>query len=254
MERIRKPFQGVTNIIRFNWHFYVLAALLVGMIWIVNTALGTKFTAYATLLTGIIVLPIIVSLAVSIYVYDYSGLYTMPWLCGIKLQHGATIINVHAGLDEFSVFLRLRFPEATLRVFDFYDNNKHTEVSIKRARNAYPPFPGTTSISSDTLPTAESSADLILVALAAHEIRNEQERIRFFQELKRTIKPEGLIIVTEHLRDLPNFLAYSIGFFHFLSGISWNHTFSNSQLQIRQKLKTTPFINSYILTKNGTAY
>ena len=28
----RKPFQGVSNIIRFNWHFYLLALVMVSLL------------------------------------------------------------------------------------------------------------------------------------------------------------------------------------------------------------------------------
>ena len=37
----------------------------------------------------------------------------------------------------------------------------------------------------------------------------------FFRELKRVLAPGGRVIVTEHLRDLANIAAYSIGAWHF---------------------------------------
>ena len=80
-----------------------------------------------------------------------------------------------------------------------------------------PPFPGTRSINTSNIPLPEDSADKIFVTLSAHEIATDDERIAFFTALKRSLKPAGQIVVTEHLRDLPNFLAYTIGFFHFLS-------------------------------------
>ena len=36
MEKMRKSFQGVMNIIRFNWHFYVFAFILVLLLVIVG--------------------------------------------------------------------------------------------------------------------------------------------------------------------------------------------------------------------------
>jgi hypothetical protein len=59
--------------------------------------------------------------------------------------------------------------------------------------------------------------DQIFVLLSAHEIRDRQERAIFFSRLKESLKSEGSIVVLEHLRDLPNFIAYTIGFFHFFS-------------------------------------
>ena len=88
---------------------------------------------------------------------------------------------------------------------------------------------------------------------AINEIRQEAERTVFFKELHRILNPQGQIIVTEHLRDLPNFLAYTIGFFHFIAKHSWFKTFENAQLTLQQELKITPFISTFILDTNGTA-
>ena len=130
---------------------------------------------------------------------------------------------------------------------------RHTEASIRRARNACRPFPGTRSISTADVPLPDDSADKIFVTLSAHEIRNRGERIAFFKALKRCVKPAGQVVVTEHLRDLPNFLAYTIGFLHFLSAASWNKTFRQAGLAITATRKTTPFITTFVLEKHGTS-
>ena len=87
--------------------------------------------------------------------------------------------------------LQTKFKNAELIALDFYDPKKHTEVSIKRAREAYPPFANTTQIQTSHLQLESNSADKIFVILSAHEIRNENERITFFKELTRVIKPSG---------------------------------------------------------------
>ena len=135
------------------------------------------------------------------------------------------MVNIHAGFDETSILLSTKFPDAELIVFDFYDPEKHTEVSIKRARKAYPSYPNTKKIITSTIPLGDSCADKIFVTLAAHEIRDDNERIIFFKELYRILKTGGQIFVTEHHRDLYNFIAYTIGFFHFHSYSTWTNTF-----------------------------
>src|SRR5208282_3268556 len=122
---------------------------------------------------------------------------------------------------------------------------------IRRARRACLPLPGTRSIGTADIPLPDDSADKVFLTLSAHEIRNRDERIVFFQSLKRCLKPTGQILVTEHLRDLPNFLAYTVGFFHFLSAASWHETFRQAGLRIAAKRKTTPFITTYVLEKHG---
>jgi len=138
-------------------------------------------------------------------------------------------------------------------VFDFYNPKDHTEVSIKRARNAYPPYPGTKHVSTVKLPAADHSADFVAAIFAAHEIRKDEERIAFFNELNRMVIPGGKIIVTEHLRDFPNFFAYNVGFFHFLPRATWMKTFHSSGWQIQQELKITPFVTTFILEKHGAS-
>lgn len=140
MEKLRKPLQGVTNIIRFNWHFYLLSAIMVLMLLTSNYFLNKNFHFYTNLLCIIIIAAMLITLIASFYIYDLSNLYSLSWLNGLTIQPNARIININAGFDETSELLSLKFPAAGLTVFDFYDPQKHTEVSIKRARKAYPPY------------------------------------------------------------------------------------------------------------------
>ncbi len=251
METMRKPFEGIYNIVRFNWHFYALALAGIVLLLLAGLLLWPSFAFAAIIASALIALPLISSLLISYYIYDCSALYSLSWLDPISLSKGSSIVNIHAGFDESSHLLKHKFPDTELSVLDFYDPAKHTEVSIKRARKAYPAFPGTQTISTSHLPLTESSSDCIFLILAAHEIRNEEERLAFFTGLKQALKPDGKIIVTEHLRDLPNFMAYTIGFFHFLPESHWKKAFRDSGLHIKERFRITPFINTFILTKHG---
>jgi ubiquinone/menaquinone biosynthesis C-methylase UbiE len=248
MEKIRKPFQGVSNIVRFNWHFYVLSMVAILVILWANYADKLPLF-YTNILLFFIITPTLISLLVSYYVYDFSNLYKLDWLDDMFLFPNDTILNINAGFDETSVLLKEKYPTSELIVFDFYDPKKHTEVSIKRARNAYPPYPNTVSINTSKLPLPDKSIDIIFVTFAAHEIRNDSERVIFFKELHRILTKNGKIVVTEHLRDVSNFLAYNIGFFHFMSKKSWYTTFENSQFEIGKEQIITPFISTFILKK-----
>lgn len=251
METKRSAFQGVWNIIRFNWHFYVLALAAVLVIIGVDYIAGNAFYFYKNLLLTLLAGTTAITLLVSFYVYDLSNLYTLDWIenAGEEVK---TIVNINAGFDETSTLLKGRFKNAALIVLDFYDPTRHTEISIERARKAYPPYPGTRLVSTSRLPPDDDSADRIFVILSAHEIRDKEEQVIFFGELRRILRPAGQIVVTEHLRDLPNFLAYNIGFFHFHAYRSWCTTFQKAGLKIEKEIKVTPFITTFILKKNGT--
>lgn len=235
MEQIRKPFQGILNIIKFNWHFYILSIVLLCGLLVLYYYFPSHF--YILVIFTLILATTLISLSVSYYVYDLSNLYQLDWLADSNEK--LKIVNISAGFDETSALLRAKFAAAELIALDFYNPKTHTEVSIKRARKAYPAFPNTKEITTSNLTLEEGSIDKIFVILAAHEIRDEVERVVFFNELKKALKPNGEIFVTEHLRDSANFFAYNIGFFHFLSKSSWYKTFTASKLKIGREQKIT---------------
>ncbi len=250
MEINRSPFQGVLNIIRFNWPFFLSASIAIGA----ALSLYGYFPApLSTLifLGGIIAASAtLLSLIVSYYIYDVSDLYQLTWLTAND-QH--KILTINAGFDETSILIQQKCAPNHLTIADFYDPTLHTEASIQRARKAYPPPSATISVKSQQLPFAKHHFDKTISILAAHEIRDPVERIQFFKELVRVTQPHGQIIITEHLRDWNNFLAYTIGFLHFYSRAPWLHTFKAANLNLQQEIKTTPFIRTFILTPHGTA-
>lgn len=251
MELIRKPFQGVINIIRFNWHFYVLAGVFIGIALLFAFALSYPYQPILLIFVTLATITIAVSLGVSHYAYDRSPLYAFNWLPLPEQDDALHILNLHAGFDETSALLRQKFPHGKLSVIDFYDPQKHREPSIRRARKAYPPYPGTLRATTGQLPLENGTVDRVFVILSAHEIRDERERIEFFRELNRIMKPGAVLYVTEHLRDIPNFLAYTIGFLHFHSHNSWMRTFREAGFRVEREIGTTPFISTFLLHKNG---
>jgi SAM-dependent methyltransferase len=252
MERLtRKPFQGVTNIIRFNWHFYVIAFVFVAALFVTKRFLPANLNIAATILALLAILGTAISLTVSYYVYDCSNLYSLDWLNNLAIGSGKQLVNINAGFDETSWLLTNKYSDSQLTVFDFYDSEKHTEVSIERARKVYATFPGTKTISTNAIPLEENSTDYIFLILAAHEIRNDEERILFFRQLKNALRTDGKIILVEHLRDFNNFFAYNFGFFHFISRNTWKQTITQAGLSIETEIKITPFISTFILGKNG---
>lgn len=243
----RKPFQGTYNIIRFNWHYYVLITIL-----IIVLLYGSKFLPdmlhTATLLACLIlVLITFISMAVSYYIYDYSGLYSFNWLNDIVKGQNKQLVNITAGFDETSTILSGKYSSSKVIALDFYDPAKHTEVSIKRARKAYPAFEHTQTVSTTNAGLQPNTVDYFTLIFAAHEIRDNKERVCFLKQLKDALKDDGRIIIAEHKRDYVNFLAYNIGTFHFLSNKTWISTFEKANLVIESETKINPFITLFIL-------
>lgn len=244
----RKPFQGVLNILRFNWDFYLMAAI--GLV--VAIVLASVIAALAILpdwlnvfvLLGCLGLVyfVIGSLVVSYWVYDASPLYKWKWLESFLEKTPKQALNIHAGFDESSESLVRLYPDIALEIADFYDPEQHTEKSIERARAAYPPPPTVQSVQPTQLPYSDHSFDTIFLLFAAHEIRNPEERIQFFHELKRILKTSGELVLVEHLRDIANVLAFGPGAWHFYPLNEWQQLAEEVGFQVAIQKKATPFV------------
>lgn len=244
---MRGPYEGMWNVVRFNWPKY-----LVGIVVVFAAALAACTTAGTTssILTGAAALAgvaLILPLLASHLIYDRSDLYTLSWLNRFPSTWTGSVLNINAGFDETSALIRKRLPNCVLEVVDFYDPKLHTEASIERARQAYTSFPGTRPVGTDFKPLAEKSMDLALAFLSLHEVRNPQERIEMLLAINRILKPDGRLIITEHMRDLPNFIAFNFGYLHFHSQATWLDVFDHSGFQVESTSKTTAFLTTYIL-------
>lgn len=249
----RSAFQGVSTVVRFNWHLYALALGGATILSLVACLVPAWLARPLLLLPALVVLSVAVSLTATWLAYDSSGLYRLRWL-DPWMPAGCKAANIHAGFDETTGLLRTRFPAVSWHVLDFYDPVKHTEISIRRARRAHPPATDTTAIPTRNLPFADAFFDRILLTLAAHEIRDTDERIGFFRELHRTLADNGLLIVTEHLRDPKNIAVYNLGAWHFHSPSAWKTAFATSRFEVVAVLKPAPLITTFILKKHGYSF
>lgn len=157
----RKPLQGVFNIVRFNWHFYVIAILIFGFVLICqNISLGL-WKLFWTALIFCITYGVLISLLISYYIYDFKDFYSLNWLKLVNVEKPKNIININAGFDETSLILEDKFPNGNLKILDFYNQNLTTEISIERARKAYPPIKNTKNIFINNLPIEDNFSELI---------------------------------------------------------------------------------------------
>jgi ubiquinone/menaquinone biosynthesis C-methylase UbiE len=246
MEIKRRNFQGVLNILSFNRHFYVFGLIALALIII-----SYLLFSWSTLLFWLVILAflygLIMPLIVSAYVYDFSGYYNFDWLKNYKFtdSEDKQILNINAGFDETSFIIKNHFPKSDLQVFDFYNAEQHTEPAIIRARKVSLVYPNTQQILSNAIPLKDNSVDLIFLLSAAHEIRTQDEKIQFLKECNRVCKSTGNVIMIEHLRDFPNFVAFTIGFTHFFSKNTWRKAFQGAGFSTFTEQKFTPFMSIF---------
>lgn len=245
MEKRRK-FQGALNILSFNRHFYVLGLGILAAL--IASHLLIEWSAILFwLITAAFLYGLIMPLIVSAYVYDFSGYYSFHWLKNLigNDERVKLIVNINAGFDETSFIIKNKFPHSDLKVFDFYNARQHTEPAIKRARKVSLVYPNTQQIASDVIPLKDNTVDIVFLLSAVHEIRSHEEKVQFLKECYRLCKPGGKVIMVEHLRDFPNFLAFSVGFSHFFSRSVWKNAFERAGFSSFQETKFTPFMSIF---------
>jgi ubiquinone/menaquinone biosynthesis C-methylase UbiE len=246
MEIKRRNFQGVLNILSFNRHFYVFGLMALTLI-IISFLTFNWSTFLLWILIFAFLYGLIMPLIISAYVYDFSGYYNFDWLKNYNFTdaEGKQILNINAGFDETSFIIKNHFPKSDLQVFDFYNSDQHTEPAIIRARKVSQVYPNTQQIISNAIPLKDNSVDLIFLLSAAHEIRSQAEKIQFLKECNRVCKPTANVIMIEHLRDFPNFVAFTIGFNHFFSKNTWKKAFEGAGFSTFAEQKFTPFMSIF---------
>lgn len=246
METKRKKYQGVINILSFNRHFYVYGISLLAII-IVNYLMLQWSTTLFWLIIAAFIYGLIMPLIISVYIYDFSGYYDFNWLKKLNIKDSSEnqLININAGFDETSFIIKSHFPKSNLKVFDFYNAERHTEPAIIRARKISSIYPKTQQIKSDTIPLKDKSVDVIFLLSAAHEIRDYKEKIEFLKECHRLCKPNAKVVMVEHLRDLPNFMVFTIGFTHFFSKNTWKKVFKKAGFSTFDETKFTSFMSVF---------
>ena len=251
MELARRKFQGVLNILSFNRHFYVIGLsvllLIISGCLFLNVSNSIIWFIIATFLYGLL-MPLIVSA----YVYDFSGYYSFNWLDQFLISDTkeSLFVNINAGFDETSFSIKDKFPKSDLKVYDFYNSEKHTEPAIIRARKVTLKYPNTQQINHKNIPLKDNSVDVVFLLSAVHEIRNDKEKTEFLSECKRICKRNGQIIMVEHLRDVPNFFAFSVGFTHFFSSKTWKNVFRKAGFTSIREIKFTPFMSVFNAVNN----
>lgn len=239
----------MTNIILFNWPFYLAAGIVffvsLAGLFAIDVAMAKLACLLALAGAGYF---IFVSLGVSHLIYDRSDLYRWKWLDrALKEAGNGQSVFCHSGLDEASEAIRERISPDTWITLDHFDAEQMTEPSIQRARRLCPPAPGTVPARFDGWPVAPVSTDVIFGLLAIHEFRSEDERGRWFGEALRCLRPQGRIILVEHLRNGANFLAFGPGFLHFHSAASWKRCWERAGLRAADEFPITPWLRAFVL-------
>jgi SAM-dependent methyltransferase len=244
---LRGPFDGVLQIVRYNWSLYVgailAAAAVIMLVWLMHPPPAAAVVLIAGAAAGVFWLA--ASLGVSYYVYDLSDLYRWEWIRSRLADHPHDLVNVHAGLDETSEALRRLYPATELAVLDIYDREEMPEPSIARAR-AEAGSTGAIRADFRKLPLASGSVDAMCAIFAAHELRRAAAKEAFFGEAWRVLEPGGRLLLVEHLRNGWNLAAFGPGAFHFFPRREWLRVANACGFQLVEEISRTVFVRAFV--------
>ena len=181
--------------------------------------------------------------------FDRSELLDGQWLTEELPQAPSRWVQINVGLEETTLPLHEVFPGAEGKMLDLYNPAVMTEPAVTRARQQKADV-ATIAVQPDSLPVEDGWGEVVVVMLAAHEIRDDQKRERFFQELWRVVSPEGNVIVVEHLRDLAAALAFGPGILHFFPRGEWLRLGRRVGLELERERRITPFVRVFVYRRH----
>ncbi len=246
---MRRPCQGVLQILRFNWLFYMAGAAVIAMALLAAPLLPRPWRVSVLIGVAPGLFWMISSLLVSHYVYDRFPLYDLTWITGALSRTPRRWLNIHCGLDETSTLLAAILPGAEFSVADIFDARITTEASIRRARRVAPNTIPAIPTRFDDLPFGSGAFDAVFCLFTAHELRRDWQREALFGEIARILTPGGEAVLMEHSRDWWNFLAFGPGFLHFFSQRAWRRTAFRAGLAVQSEFPMTHFVRVYILRR-----
>lgn len=243
---MRRSFTHACRLATYNWPLYgfaIVACLLGGVVAAEPTISPVirVMAAIGAFLAGWFALA---SFAAFHWMFDRSRLLDGHWLLDLVKNRPQNWVQLSACLEQTTLPLDVVFPDASGQVIDLFDPAVTTEPALMRARQG-------TAVSNvaltktDALPIGTGEADLVVVTLFAHEIRDRLRRRRLFTELRRIISQSGSVVLVEHLRNLPAALAFGPGLFHFYPRSEWLRLATQAGLVMRCEDSMTPFVHVF---------
>jgi len=247
----RGQFDGVLQIVRYNWTLYIVAVLVSTLVVFLVDVVHPPAALAGLLILGALapVFWLALSLAVSHYVYDRSDLYRWEWIRDRVAPSPQHVVNIHAGLDETSPALQEMYPAAEVTILDIYDPAEMPEPSIARARREARSTHASVKADFRRLPLETASADLVTVIFVAHELRRAASKEAFFREAWRVLPPGGRLLLVEHLRDGWNLAAFGPGAFHFYPRHEWLRVAGATGFQLGEEFSRTLFVRAFVFVR-----
>jgi SAM-dependent methyltransferase len=192
---------------------------------------------------------VVASLAASWWVYDLSELHRWGWVEPLLPECRDSWLVIHAGFDAAGPGLAAMLG-GKVAVIDVATALRHISPSLRRARRRAPANATTVGVvgtAGRLLPIADRSVDGVVLAFAAHEVRDVAQRELLFDELHRVLKPGGRVVLVEHVRDAANIAVFGPAAWHFLPRREWERLADRAAFTPGTEVSQTPFVRAWSL-------
>ena len=237
-------FHHALRVARFNRPLYLgaLIGVIAGVIVIAIASTPTWLRVLAAIGVFVAIWLSCASFFAFHWMFDRSPLLSGSWLPPLLDSPPKRWLQLNAGLEETTLPIGSLFPEAKGETIDIYDPVSMNEPALNRARGER----SATSLRSDD----NEPCDLIVITLAAHEIRDASKRTALFLSAKARLAPNGRLILVEHLRDFAAFLAFGPGITHFFPRSEWLRLTREAGLNLLAEESVTPFVRVFVCAAN----
>lgn len=236
-------------VLLFNYPKILLGLTVSIVLYLISRFLENEIlSGLALVFSGLIILNIILSIVASYLLYDRSDLYQLEKLPDyIDLDKVRNAVFIHASFDPVSGLLEKKYPQMNLVVCDIFENRHLEDKMIDVSKRVFPPNPNEIKIDPTKLPFADDSQEIIFAITALHEVLEHDKRVAFFREARRVLKGDGILVMSEQMRDGINLLFFSIGAFHFLSKKNWKRAIREGGMEIRETKRVTIFAETLMI-------
>jgi ubiquinone/menaquinone biosynthesis C-methylase UbiE len=221
-------YSGTLSTLLYNWPIFG-GTLFFGVVTVTASTWLASPWNWLLLIAGLGSFGLILNiLFASFIVYDWGHKREYDRLLELAGLHSANVvIDITCGKLRGTQGLLSRLKQGHYFLIDIYDGQKMTDSALRRAREMAPPLESDRRIyrrtgQAESLPIPHNWADLVYCSFSLHELQHSQDRQKIFAEFARILKPNGKLLMAEHGRDLPNFVAFGLGVFSFLTPAAWD--------------------------------
>jgi len=237
-------FAQARKVAALSWPLYAFGAgVIVVSVFVLSLRVPVVAKLFATLAIIVMLRLSFASFFAFHAMFDHSDLLSGSWLHAV-VPAPQRWSQITTSLEQTTLPLDRVFPDATGSLIDVYDPNVMTEPALARARRGRgvsddPPL--------DDLHAVESeSSDLVVIMLAAHEIRSRKGRESLFNEVRRIVAPQGRVVLVEHLRDFIAAITFGPGLFHFFPRREWIDL-TCAAFELEKEFPITSFVRVFVL-------